>query len=54
MSKKQELFDCIMSLTPKQADILVQHLDLIKQAIKVGDQENIKALALKMREYDEM
>ena len=41
MSKKQELLDYIMSLTPEQADKLVQRLDLLKKVVKMSEPEAI-------------
>ena len=39
MSKKQELIDYVMSLTPEQIDKVVNRLDLLKQAVNMTDSE---------------
>ena len=41
MSKKQELIDYIMSMTPEQIDKAVNRIDLLKQAINMEDHEAI-------------
>lgn len=46
MSKKQALMNYVMSLTPEQADKLVQRLDLLKKAINMSAPEAIYTTAL--------
>lgn len=41
MNKKQELLDYIMSLSPEQADKLVQRLDLLKKVVNMSEPEAI-------------
>ena len=41
MSKKQELIDYVMSLTPEQIDKIANRLDLLKQAVHMEDHEAI-------------
>lgn len=41
MSKKQELLDYIMSLTPEQVEKVAQRLDLLKKVATMTDPEAI-------------
>ena len=41
MSKKQELLDYIMSLTPEQVDKVAQRLDLLKKVTTMTDSEAV-------------
>lgn len=41
MSKKQELLDYIMSLTPEQADKVTQRLDLLKKVVSMSEPQAI-------------
>ncbi len=41
MTKKQELIDYIMSLTPEQVDKLTERLDLLKKVVSMTDSEAV-------------
>lgn len=41
MSKKQELIDYIMNMTPEQIDKVVNRIDLLKQAVNMEDYEAV-------------
>ena len=41
MSKKQELIDYIMNMTPEQIDKVVNRLNLLKLAVNMEDHEAI-------------